>query len=97
MISDLRISHAGLPPPEVGISKPIDASQFGDLFRDTVGEVDNLEQNARVAIHGLMSGTGADVHQALIASEKATAAFELALAMRNKAIQCYQAVMSMQF
>jgi flagellar hook-basal body complex protein FliE len=38
-----------------------------------------------------------DVHQAMIASEKASMAFELALAVRNKAVQAYQSVMGLQF
>jgi len=109
MVPDLRISNGALPLPVANTdfssklssaassSKSRSDSQFGDLFRETVEGVGNLEQNARVAIQGLMNGSGVDVHQALIASEKATEAFELALAMRNKAVQCYQAVMSMQF
>jgi flagellar hook-basal body complex protein FliE len=48
-------------------------------------------------VEGLMRGTGVDVHEALIAAEKANAAFELTLSMRNKAIQSYQSIMSMQF
>jgi flagellar hook-basal body complex protein FliE len=32
-----------------------------------------------------------------IATEKASMAFELALAVRNKAVQAYQSVMGMQF
>jgi flagellar hook-basal body complex protein FliE len=44
-----------------------------------------------------MTGSGVDVHEALIATQKASMAFELALAVRNKAIQSYQSVMGMQF
>lgn len=76
--------------------KPAD-SPFGDLLKDAVGKVNQLETEARTAVDGLMTGTGVDVHQAMIASEKASMAFELALAVRNKAIQSYQSVMSMQF
>jgi flagellar hook-basal body complex protein FliE len=78
-------------------TKHVSGSGFGDLLRSTIGEVGQLEQEARMAADGLMRGTGVDVHQALIAAEKANAAFELALAMRNKAIQSYQSVMGMQF
>ncbi len=46
---------------------------------------------------GLMTGTGVDVHQAMIATQKASMAFELALAVRNKAVQAYQQVIGMQF
>lgn len=73
------------------------ALDFGELLRGSMGNVDHLEQQARHAVEGLMRGTGVDVHEALIAAEKANAAFELTLSMRNKAIQSYQSIMSMQF
>jgi flagellar hook-basal body complex protein FliE len=72
-------------------------SPFSDLLTDAIGKVSQLEDQARTAVDGLMTGSGVDVHQAMIASEKASMAFEMALAVRNKAIQSYQSVMSMQF
>ncbi|HEY2472144.1 MAG TPA: flagellar hook-basal body complex protein FliE [Terracidiphilus sp.] len=74
-----------------------EAEPFGGLLKDAIGQVNQLEQQAHAAVTGLMTGTGVDVHQALIASEKASMAFEMVLAVRNKAIQSYQSVMSMQF
>jgi flagellar hook-basal body complex protein FliE len=70
---------------------------FSSLMKDSVGEVDSLQAQAQSAVTGLMTGTGVDVHTAMIATEKADMAFELALAVRNKAVQAYQSVMSMQF
>jgi flagellar hook-basal body complex protein FliE len=70
---------------------------FSDLLTDAVGEVSQLESQAESAVHGLMTGTGVDVHQAVIAGEKASMAFELALAVRNKAVAAYQQVLGMQF
>ncbi len=70
---------------------------FSDLLTDAVGQVNQLEGQARTAVDGLMTGSGVDVHQAMIATEKASMAFELALAVRNKAVQAYQQVIGMQF
>lgn len=70
---------------------------FSNLFRDAVGQVNTLESQARSAMTGLMTGAGVDVHQAMIATQKAQMAFELALSVRNKAVQAYQSVMGMQF
>jgi flagellar hook-basal body complex protein FliE len=70
---------------------------FSDLLTDAVGQVNVLEDQARTAVTGLMSGTGVDVHEAMIATQKASAAFELTLAVRNKAVQAYQSVIGMQF
>ncbi len=77
-----------LHPPE---------TPFSALMTDAVGTVNKLEGEARRSIDGLMGGSGVDVHQAMIASEKASLALELTLAVHNKAVQSYQAVMGMQF
>jgi flagellar hook-basal body complex protein FliE len=70
---------------------------FADLLTDAVSDVNQLERQAQKAVEGLMTGSGVDVHQAMIATQKASMAFELSLAVRNKAVQAYQQVMSMQF
>jgi len=70
---------------------------FADLLTDAVGQVSQLESQADETVRGLMTGTGVDVHQAMIATEKASMAFELALAVRNKAVQAYEQVIGMQF
>jgi len=48
------------------------ASPFSDLLTDAVGQVNQLEEQARTAVSGLMTGSGVDVHQAMIATQKAT-------------------------
>ena len=73
------------------------SAPFSDLLTDAVGQVNQLQEQARAAVTGLMTGSGVDVHQAMIATEKASMAFELALAVRNKAVQAYQQVIGMQF
>ncbi len=76
---------------------PPGSTPFASLITDAIGQVNQLEDSARAAMTGLMTGTGVDVHQAMIATEKASMSFELALAVRNKAVQAYQQVMGMQF
>ena len=73
------------------------ATPFADLLTGAVSEVNALETQASSAVEGLMSGSGVDVHPAMIATQKADMAFELALAVRNKAVAAYQQVMGMQF
>lgn len=70
---------------------------FADLLTDAVGQVDHLESEAHAAVTGLMTGSGVDIHQAMIATQKANMAFEMVLAVRNKAVQAYQSVIGMQF
>jgi flagellar hook-basal body complex protein FliE len=83
--------------PSASNSLTGEPAPFAGLIVDAVGQVNHLEDAARNAMTGLMTGTGVDVHQAMIATEKASMAFELALAVRNKAVQAYQQVIGMQF
>lgn len=89
---------AGIPnPPAAPTERPTPSNPFADLITDAVRQVNQLEQQAQAAVTGLMTGSGVDVHQAMIATQKADMAFELVLAVRNKAVQAYQSVMGMQF
>jgi len=70
---------------------------FADLLTEAVGEVQHLESQAKTAIEGLISGKGVDVHEAMLAAQKAGMGFELMLSVRNKALAAYQQVLGMQF
>lgn len=80
------------------ITRPSDSNQpFGSLLRDAIGSVQNLEAQASQATEGLLRGDGVDIHTAMIATQKADLAFEMALSVRNKAVAAYQQMMNMQF
>lgn len=70
---------------------------FAGLVTGAVRSMNALNQQAATLTQGLIEGTGVDIHQAMIATEKASQAFELALAVRNKAVSAYQQVMNLQF
>ena len=90
-------STAGIGAMAPGRAKPAESAPFSDLLGDAIGDVDRLENEAQKTMQGLMTGAGVDVHEAMIATQKASMAFELSLAVRNKAVQAYQQLMSMQF
>jgi flagellar hook-basal body complex protein FliE len=72
-------------------------SPFGGIFKSLVEDTSELSKKAEHAVSGLLSGSGVDVHEAMIATQKADVAFELALQVRNKAVGAYQTMMGMQF
>lgn len=89
-----------IPAAGAGLSAGAPAragAPFGDLLKSAVAGVDGLEQQATAAVRGLIEGSGVDIHDAMIATQKADMGFELALAVRNKAVAAYQQVMGMQF
>jgi flagellar hook-basal body complex protein FliE len=80
-----------------GTAAETGATPFTNLLSESISQINQIESQARTAIDGLMTGKGVDVHQATIAAQKASMSFELALSVRNKAVQAYQSVMGMQF
>ncbi|QNI34166.1 flagellar hook-basal body complex protein FliE [Alloacidobacterium dinghuense] len=70
---------------------------FADLFQNAIQNVQQLEDKASTAVQGLLDGSGVDVHTAMIATGDADAAFELSLAVRNKAVGAFQQLMGLQF
>jgi len=74
-----------------------DAPPFAGMLQSMVEQTSALDQKAAQAVTGLLSGQGVEIHDAMIATEKADMAFELALQVRNKAVAAYQQMMNMQF
>ncbi len=62
-----------------------------------VQQTSALDAKASQAVQGLMSGQGVEIHDAMMATQKADMGFELALQVRNKAVAAYQQMMGMQF
>ncbi len=70
---------------------------FAGLLQSMVEQTAQLDRKATDSVTGLLNGTGVEIHEAMIATQKADMAFELALQVRNKAVGAYQQMMSMQF
>jgi len=97
LIPNLPIPPSGLPQADTPLGKPAAGSGFGEVLREAVSEVDNLNLDAGQKVKGLVEGNGVDVHDAMIAVEKADLSFQLMLQMRNKVVQAYQQIAGMQF
>ncbi len=80
-----------------GAASPQEPTPFSGVLHGMISETDTLSAKAQSAVSGLLSGSGVDVHEAMIATQKADLAFELALQVRNKAVGAYQQMMAMQF
>ncbi len=88
---------AGQTAPAAKASTAGGAGLFGDTFHAAAQQIGKLDNDARSAVTGLLSGQGVEVHDAMIATQKSELAFELALQVRNKAVAAYQQMMQMQF
>ena len=70
---------------------------FTGMLQAAQRQIQATDTAAQQAVTGLLSGQGVEVHDAMIATEKADLTFQLALQVRNKAVAAYQQMMGMQF
>ncbi|MCC7010568.1 MAG: flagellar hook-basal body complex protein FliE [Acidobacteria bacterium] len=70
------------------------AVDFGSALERVVAAVDGSAGEANQAIGRMVDGTG-DVHEAMIALQRADTLLQLTVQIRNKLVQAYQDVMRM--
>ena len=75
-------------------------AQAGPSFVSTLGqlvsEVGSKQAAANEAVTGLLTDKNVPLHQAVIAMEEASVAFQLMVEVRNKLLESYQELMRMQ-
>ena len=84
-----------MAPGQVG--KGDEVSGFGSLFTKAINEVNNTQQTAAKLKKAFEAGEpNVDLPQVMVASQKASVAFEATLEVRKHLLKVYQDVMSMQ-
>jgi len=82
------------PPHAAGRTEP--AANFGDSIKEAVSNVNESQQTADKLATKLAAGDAVEVHQAMIAMQKASMSFQFTLQVRNKILEAYQEIMRMQ-
>jgi flagellar hook-basal body complex protein FliE len=72
-------------------------TSFVDALKSFTGQVDQEMQSANQKIDEFAVGKRFDLHEIMIATEKADISFRLLLQVRNKLLEAYQEIMRMQF
>ena len=68
----------------------------GKFFTELVSKVNDLQSQSDKAIQGLATGENKNLHEVMIAMEKASISFQFMSSVRNKAIDAYHEIMRMQ-
>lgn len=69
---------------------------FGEFLKDSMSEVNDLQHEANKAMERLASGESKNIHETLLAVEKADIAFRTMNQVRSKVIDAYKEIMRMQ-
>lgn len=70
---------------------------FKDILQSSIDEIKTMNEKADVALEKLATGEIQDMHQVMIAIEKADLTFKTMMQVRNKLLDAYQEVMKMRF
>ena len=73
-----------------------EGSSFADTLRDALGEVSELQNEARDAIGAFLRGDPIEIHEVMAAAEEAGIALEMLIEIRNKLTEAYRSVVQMQ-
>ncbi|HEY8416581.1 MAG TPA: flagellar hook-basal body complex protein FliE [Limnochordales bacterium] len=69
---------------------------FAALLEQGLTQVNTLQAEADNAIWRLATGQADNLHEVMIAVERASIALELTIAIRNRLVEAYQEIMRMQ-
>ncbi len=69
---------------------------FGDVLKEAISTVNELQKQSDQEIQKLMTGESQDLHTTMIAVQKADLSFQMMMQVRNKIISAYEEIMRMQ-
>ncbi len=70
--------------------------EFNEVLKNAIKEVSGLEKKADAAVQDLVSGGETNIHEAMIALQKADISFKVLMEVRDKILSAYKEVMRMQ-
>lgn len=77
-------------------SSEVGGASFVDTLKEAIGNVNTLQKVADTKMQELATGRSQNIHETMIATEKADLALRLMVQVRNKVIDAYQEIMKMQ-
>jgi flagellar hook-basal body complex protein FliE len=80
-----------------GLEPGADSGGFGDVLKNAISQVSNLQGSAETQVNTLLQGGNADMSKVMVSVETADVAFQLMMQVRNKIVSAYQDIEKMQF
>jgi len=83
------------PKPTTEQIPEVDKDSFGDMLKNAIDSINGLQDEAGEAQDKFVRGEAAELHQVMIAAEKAGLSFDLLLEIRKRLVEAYQDIMRM--
>jgi flagellar hook-basal body complex protein FliE len=87
--------------PETILTQPVQTpkaanADFNELLSTAVKSLSETQTGADVAMEQLAAGQNIELHNVVLAAQKASLTMQLALTVKNKITEAYQEIMRMQ-
>ncbi|HOP91763.1 MAG TPA: flagellar hook-basal body complex protein FliE [Acetivibrio thermocellus] len=69
---------------------------FSDYLKNAIKQVDELEKQSKAVAEDFAAGKTDNIHEVMIAAQKADIAIQFTLQIRNKILDAYNEIMRMQ-
>ena len=69
---------------------------FDNIFSDLIKDVNKSQMESAKTIENFVAGNGAELHEVMIAGEKAKTSLDLLMEIRNKTLDMYKELTRMQ-
>jgi flagellar hook-basal body complex protein FliE len=89
-------SQSPILSPAIPEATPDTRPGFKEALIESINKVNTLQVNAHEAMDELATGKSSNIHETMIAIQKAEVSFKMMMQVRNKIINVYQEVMRMQ-
>lgn len=73
-----------------------EGESFSDILKTAISGVDNAQHEAKSAVEMALNGESTDIHDTMIALQKADTSLKMMLEVRNKLLEAYQEVIKTQ-
>ncbi len=79
-----------------GKNQQAQGQSFAETLKSFLRDVNQLQKEAGEHVEALVSGETVDIHDVMIAVEKASVSFEMVMEIRNKILEAYQELLRTQ-
>lgn len=95
-ITELRATEVGRQEGLQSVGAAAPGKSFSDVLSNSLEKVNEFANQADTATRELVAGRNKNIHETLLAVERADASFKLMVQVRNKILEAYKEIMRMQ-
>jgi flagellar hook-basal body complex protein FliE len=93
-IEAIKVAQALAPKAAGAAAAPVGGTEFGEKLASLISSVEDRSAEANQAVTSMLDKSG-DVHDAMIALQRAEMTLQMTVQIRNKLVQAYNDIMRM--